>query len=262
MKALKTVKMSLEVKGLLISDLDEQFFRYLHAVKISTYDRIKRDVFHGYSLKTVKNRVRNMEKSGLLTSYKSTALEDGKKMVMLTKKGFNAFVRMGGERRVELKSDSISHDLGLVDIRHKLMRQKKVKQYFTENKLQTWGYGLDKGQYSDFVGLRSDALLEVNAPKGLLYIPVEYEASRKIKSKYVSFVDKYYSREDVPLILLIYQDNRIRTIIEEIEKKRVKFSRFKRYKFFYSAMSNFMKDEALGIGSIKHISGDLPIYPW
>ena len=245
--------MKSQIKGLYITEEDIKFLHYLHAVKVSTYSQINRDIYTTYTYESVGDRVRKMENNKLLEGYQTKTVCYRKKILMLTKKGFDAFIKEGDEQRVELKSDSVGHDLSLVDIRHKLLKQERVNVYLTENELQTWGYTLYNGRYSEFVDLNSDALIEVKAPRGILRIPVEYESFHKSKTRYVDFVDKYYSRDDIPIVLLIYRTNQVVNQLQEIEKERIESNNPDRPKFFYALMSHVLKTET---PKFSNCSGD------
>ena len=128
-----------DIKNIFITEKDVRFLRYLHAVKVSTYERATRDIYTNHKVKSVSGRIRKMEDNHLLEGWCNRKLEKGKRVVSLTSKGFDLFVKNGEEQRVELKSNSVIHDLCLVDIRHKFMKHDNIKMYLTENEVQTWG---------------------------------------------------------------------------------------------------------------------------
>ena len=235
--------MSQKIKGIFLQKKDVQLLRYLYGVKVSTYKRIHRDIYKNYTKDSSDLRVRKLEKCGLISGYRTRILNQGEKVLMLTPKGFNAFLKVGTERRVEIKSDAIEHDLSLVDICHKLMKQKKVEVYLTENELQTWGHILNDGYYSKFVKLNSDSLIKMQTPKGSLKVPVEYEAMSKSTTRYMKFMDKYYKRNDIPLVLVICKTESILKQMQRVEKETVTSSENNRPKFFYILMQDFLKNE-------------------
>ena len=232
--------MKSEIEGMYITEEDKRFFHYLHAVKVATYKQIKRDVYPAYQEESVANRIRKMEDNKLVKGNQSRTVSYGRRIVMLAKKGFNLFLENGEEMRTELKSGSIQHDLSLVDIRHKLLKQQRAKRYLTENVLQTWGDTLFEGRYSHLLDLKSDALIEVEAPKGLLKVPVEYESVQKSATRYVDIVDKYYRKPDIQIVVFIYKESRIMKQIQKVEKKKVGQGR---PKFFYAWETDVLEAE-------------------
>ena len=180
MKSMKRMKVINGIRGVSLTSKDMDLFRYLHAVKVSTYWRIQRDIYLDLALGTVRLRLIKLENNGLVEGCQVRALNRREKLLNITKKGFNTFVTNDEERMLELKSGSIEHDLLLVDIRYKLLRQERVSLYLTENELQTWGHALEDGNTSSFVKLNSDALIHLQAPRGLLRVPIEYESANRI----------------------------------------------------------------------------------
>ena len=232
--------MKLSIKGVRITQQDVRLFNYLYAVKVATYDQIHRDIYTGYTRISVCNRVLKMERNKLLGGYRMATSLDSKKVVMLKKKGFDAFVTEGSVQRVELKSDAVEHDLSLVDIRHKLLKQGRVQRYFTENELQTWGNTLDHGHYSDLVSLRSDAVIIIEAPKGIFKAPIEYNSCQKSISRYIDLLDRYYNECDIPIVFFVYKVKRYMEQLMEIERKKVGHDR---PKFFYALKTDILNSE-------------------
>lgn len=234
--------MKQKINRVYIKEEDINLFFYLHAVKVSTYSQITRDIYFNYQQESVANRIRKMENNKFLKGYRSRTLRCGKQVITLTESGFNKFVRNSTEARLELKSGCIEHDLSLVDIRHYLLKQEKVRTYLTENQMQTWGHILGDGRYSSLVDLRSDAIVEIQAPKRALNIPVEYDSSHKAGYRYEKLLDKYYSRDDIPIVLFVFRSQRDMNNFKEIEKKKIGSGRLK---FFYILEENILKTETV-----------------
>ena len=109
--------MKSSILGMYISKVDIEFLKYLHSVKVASYEQASRDIYHGLKSNSVAKRLRKLENNKLIEGYRSRTIRHGKKVVSLTKKGFSEFVAKGEEQRIEIKSDSVEHDLSLVDIR-------------------------------------------------------------------------------------------------------------------------------------------------
>ena len=58
--------MKFPIKGIFITERDIEFFKYLHAVKIATYDQVHRDNYSDYKIDSVDKRIRKMENNGIL----------------------------------------------------------------------------------------------------------------------------------------------------------------------------------------------------
>ena len=228
------------LKKIFVTKKDVRFFQYLHAVKVSTYERVTRDIYTSYKVRSVSNRMRKMEDNHLLVGWRNRSLSESKRIVSLTARGFDLFIRNSEEQRMELKSNSVEHDLSLVDIRHKLMKQEKIKTYLTENEIQTWGSTVYREDYSPFVDLRSDAIVNMQTSKGTVKVPVEYDAHHKSKDRYTAFVDKYYNKSDVAIVFMVYEQDQIMKAIKDIEEKKITSGR---PKFFYALRSDLLKSD-------------------
>ena len=126
-----------DIKNIFITEEDVRFFQYLYAIKVSTYERAARDIYTRHKVKSVGERIRKMEDNHLVEGWRNRKLMRGNRIINLTHKGFDLFVKNGEETRVELKSGCVEHDLCLVDICNKLLKQEKIRTYLSENEIQT-----------------------------------------------------------------------------------------------------------------------------
>lgn len=231
------------LKGIHLSERDIQLLNYLHAVKVATYDQIARDLYEEYSLESVGNRLRKLEDNRLIRAERCRSILKGKRLVSITKHGFEEFVKMGGEMIVELKSDAIHHDLVLVDIRHKILKSPKTTAYQTENEIQTWEPELRK--------LNCDALVTSNLGKSTFLIPVEYEASLKKAERYEPMVRKYYQATEFPLVAFIADSP---AILKKVKHTEEQLFNWDKPKFFYRLAADFLIDEALRLENCNKAS--------
>ena len=229
------------IKGVLILKEDIRLFKYLHAVKIATYDQIKRDVYPHLKYKSICNRLNKLDNNDLIWGYRDRRFEN-KKFISLTKKGFKEFVSDGGESRIELKSQAVKHDITLVDIRHSFLRSPQTTKYYTENQIQTWGDSLDYGKYTHIKSLNSDAVAKISFPNGDYIIPIEYESHRKYESQAEHVIREYYSCIDVPIVLYICSTNKVVNHLKYLEKSLYKEAR---PKLFFKLINEIYSDETL-----------------
>ncbi len=228
--------MSIAVKGMNLDQRDIKLFQYLHAVKVATYDQIRRDVYSEICFDAVCHRVLKLEDNKLLEVKQSRALLRGKRHVSLRKEGFEEFVRKGNEIRIELKSDAINHDLTLVDIRHRFLKSPKTIAYETENEIQTWNL--------DNKHLNSDAIVTTIIKDLQLKIPIEYEGSFKKADRYEPFVKKYYQASEFPLVIFVTETAGMVDVVMKTEKK---LFNWENPKFFYILINNLLSDDALKV---------------
>ena len=229
-------------RGVELQTRDYVLFRYLHAVKIATYDQIARDVYPEYSLASVGNRIRKLEDNKLIGSSCHRLLFHGKRTVFLLKSSFDAFVKTGEEYRIELRSDAPQHDLILVDIRSRFLQSKKTLKYQTENEIQTWN--------SEFRPINCDGLLTTQLGPAAVFIPIEYEGSMKKEERYEPLVKKYYQNEAFQLVAFVAENTQILQKVMNIEKE---IFNWEKPKFFYRLMQDFLADEALRLENCHQV---------
>ena len=85
--------------------------------KVALLEQINRDIYNYDRIKSLRERISLFEKLNYIQRV-AEPLYFNKKIVSLTLKGFNKFISPNNKRRIELKSNSVYHDLGLVDIRY------------------------------------------------------------------------------------------------------------------------------------------------
>lgn len=220
-----------DLRGVYLTEKDLEFLRYLHAVKVSTYDRIHRDIYSGYKITSAGNRIRKIHDNGLIEVTHGRLILGGKRLVSLSQKGYNLYLRTGDELRIELKSDSILHDLELNDIRSSMIHCADVVEYKTENQIQTWN--------DDFRSINSDALVTISRNGEAFQMPLEYERSHKKASRYNDLVHRYYGDDGISAMLYIAKDYSIMNKVMDIERKLYPWEH---PKIFYCYIEDFLKD--------------------
>ncbi|MFK7824171.1 MAG: hypothetical protein AB8G05_08440 [Oligoflexales bacterium] len=227
--------MKQQIMGMYLDERDILLFKYLHAVKAATYEQITRDVFSDITQESLGNRIRKLEDNRLVQIQRSRLLLKGKRIVSNTKKSFENFVRRGNEKRIEIKSDSVHHDVALVDIRHSLLNSNKTKYYTTENEIQTWGT-------NEACRLNSDAIVTTIIQSEAVELPIEYECTLKMERRYDDFLKKYYNSDIYPLILFISDSQSICNKVMGIERELFSSDQ---PKFFYQVSNLLLKNESL-----------------
>lgn len=115
------------------------------------------------------------------------------------------------------KSDSILHDVALVDIRERFRKTKMVVEYYTENVLQGCGNFLDNENFKSFVHLNSDAALTIRTSSGQHNVALEYEVSDKQKSRYEKKLTDYYFAPTIAGVFYICENPFIENLIKRVD---------------------------------------------
>ena len=225
-----------------ITARDVQLLRYLHTVKVATYKQIQRDVYPDYKLRSVCNRLAKLERRRLVTGSQNRLHSCGDRVISVSKEGFEKFIAKGEELRCELKSEAITHDLNLVDIRHSLMKLEKVSFYATENQIQTWGDTENGIESIDLVRLNSDALMKIHSPKKEVWCAVEYEDSEKASKRYEPIVKKYYLSGEIGAVFYVCKSENLVRKISKIESTLFPGDQ---PKFFYQVKHALHKNDVI-----------------
>ncbi|NRA45881.1 MAG: hypothetical protein HRU09_13070 [Oligoflexales bacterium] len=207
-----------------LSEHDLNLLKYLFKVKVATYTQIHRDVYPMYAKKTTYKRVVAMQKNRLLSSSYNRVGLPKEKVLSLSKLGYTKFVEIGGESRVELKSDAVAHDLVLADIRHQFLNCDKIKEYYTENQIQTWWSRSSDYLHRGLASLNTDALALTSIGDELVWSAVEHEPSEKSDARYRSILKRFYSNQDLTFVLYCCSNEKIKNKLIEAEQKIYKDS--------------------------------------
>lgn len=209
------------MKILFIGANEVNFCNYLHKNKVATTSQLHRDILKvSYSL--CCRKLKFFEKKGLVQKLSGVESFDGCYAYTLGKNGIKiVFANNQGKivhRRY--KSNSVAHDLHLVDIRNVLIRMKAVKRYFTENQIQTYQDFNSEKELEAFKTSYCDAMLSVQSPgKSMVNMALEFEVSEKSFSDYQTKVYDLYRKEEIVAALYICTDKRVEEKIKKVEKK-------------------------------------------
>lgn len=227
--------------GVRLKDIDIKLFKYLHAHKVATYEQILRDIYRNERKGTVVFRLNRFEKAGLINGIRST--ETGyKKVISITKKCFKEFVSLDYENVIQLRSDSIAHDLKLVDLRHHITSCSTVVQYFTENVIQTWRKWFIEEDLRHFVEVRPDAVIKVRLRERDYFLPVEYDASAQYAARNRERLKRHYLYDDFPALLYICKNQRIMKQLLHCDRK---YFSHEDPKIFYALLDQIEQNETL-----------------
>lgn len=118
------------------------------------------------------------------------------------------------------KSDSLIHDLHLVDISNVFQSFSCVSNVFYESEIRSYSHESLDDELSSFLALRSDRVLElkVTGSEGVL-VALEYERTLKRFHRLVQKLKDYYLHEDIPAVFYICENKKnIKELIKADEK--------------------------------------------
>lgn len=206
---------------LLLTARDMLTFRYLFNYKVMTVEQIWRYPFKKETdIGNVRKRLRKFESEGLVKVQATIFQGKIQRYFSITKKALTILKENEGLelQRKQLESNSVIHDLVLVEIGECLKRTNNCLFYYTENELQCI-FG-DNFGLPDVIENNSDAFLKLKLGDQRFNVVIEYENSAASKNKYRELVHNYYYPDYINAVFFFYQKEWIKkTIIEEEEKE-------------------------------------------
>ena len=144
------------------------------------------------------------------------------KIYNLTEKGFKVLksIRPMEVSKLQLKSNSLVHDLHLINIFESIKDSRKVDHFVTENELQCLTRWQEEDFIKDFVELNSDGYLCLKINNENYHTSVEYEHSENSKKKYENLVIDYYLNSSVDVVLFFTNKDWIRNHMIQVEKEQ------------------------------------------
>lgn len=227
--------------------------KYLFENKIALVSQIHRDLFSN-TVQTNTYRIlrkllgmKLIEKGSVVVKNKTYAVYNS------TAKALPIIESQIGQEviRQQYKSNSLVHDLNLVDIRKALLKYKKVSEYYTENMLQcgkSFSSNLDLRPYVD---LKTDAVFKIIRRSESQVVPIEFENSAKSLKRTIQKFNLYYQNEMVPYVLYIYSNRETFKKAIDAEKS---FSSKADKKFYLASIDEVLSGKEKVI--FKNINGD------
>lgn len=206
-------------KRIEITGRDIKILEFIFEHRAVTFSQLGNRFFNGASIPTIYVRMDKLRRSGLLT--KSFFLWREKRSVVfgITDKGIKQIADSYKYKITEpdFKSDSVSHDLGLVTLRERLEKTKMVVEYLSESMLQSCGQLAEHEKLGAFTQTNSDAALAIETMKNRFHVALEYEISDKQESRYVKKLTEYYYSPSVAAVFYICGDTSIEKLIRKVD---------------------------------------------
>ena len=170
-----------------ITDRDRLLFKELFENRVMSVDQIRTDIFSKVSQQAISRRLVKLTEYAFIERRTICDLGGSKLSVYLnTQKAIKKMCGEYGHRITSelCKSDSVEHDLRLVDLRRRFMTMKCVTKYHTENVLQSCHEFSDSEDIRPFVIHNTDAVLEIEKNGKKITIGLEFENSEKAFERY------------------------------------------------------------------------------
>lgn len=117
------------------------------------------------------------------------------------------------------KSDSLIHDLNLVDISKVFLTFNSVSHMHYESEIRSYSHESLHDDLHPFLVLRTDRVISVTSSEGSALVALEYERTLKRSHRLVSKLRSYYLNDDIPAVFYICET---KEIIKELIKADTK----------------------------------------
>ncbi|MAE22069.1 MAG: hypothetical protein CMK92_06515 [Pseudomonas sp.] len=239
------------VRGLLTID-DFELLKYLLESKVASRKQINLDIYSKHKPQSVRYRLKRLRRLGFLSTYRPYPnRSDQSNIYGLTSNGLKYIVNELNVPllRKRLLSDSVEHDLDLVDIRRFFKSQVYVQSYYSENQIHNEVRFNEDENLKVYNQLKFDALIHYTKDSvNKVFIPIQYEKTSKSKKRYKQIISQYYFEPSLPMIIYITKSEQIKNLIGEIEDEFQKDHDIR--KIFYGTLSDLSSDSKL----VKFIS--------
>ncbi|MCT4642792.1 MAG: replication-relaxation family protein [Bacteriovoracaceae bacterium] len=207
-------------KKIIITQRDRQVLRGLFEQKVMDQETVKQAFFKEKSISACVKRMQKLVRGGYVN--KSGIHQDKTKMKIiysLSVLGLEVILSHFDliKDKATFKSDSILHDLELSKLRYKIKKYQSVANYFSENAIKNFCYGVDDKKFEPYRRLNSDAVLNIEDNDTSFFIAFEYERSIKSQERYIKKILDYYTENSVNAVFYVCQSQTILNLIKRVD---------------------------------------------
>ena len=199
-----------------VDEEDQKLFDYIFRFKVASTAQIKRDIYPSVSIDVAYKRLQKFCRYKYLHRKAHRVNKQFTNVFSLTPLGFKDFITEKNAKGKHLKSDTIDHDLKLIEIANRIQSGKRVNAYYTENALKCDFEVWDRQCLEAVKEVHPDAIARVHFPNGEYSVAIEYEARLKNPTRYEDLFYRYREKGGaVPGIFYICANSRILNKIQQ-----------------------------------------------
>ena len=196
---------------------DRNLLEYLFRHKVARIDQIRRDVFNDVNKRYIYKRIEYLRKLDLVTPRAYYVNNKPKLAYQITQNAIGVIAKDFPYKidKAVVKSDSIFHDMGLLDVVEAMKNLELVDTVVHENVLRSCSQLEDEEDTREFVWLRSDALIYLRGPNYLANVALEYDRIPKSMARYRNKFEHYYRKKKIHAVLFISKNE---TLLKKLMK--------------------------------------------
>lgn len=227
-------------RKVILNTRDQEILVFLFKNKLLTLEQVHRLFFTDLARITANIRMNKLFRAGyiekkslFLNNSNQTYFEIKPQGIDLIKAHLNGDVAFKN-----YKSDSLLHDLKLVEISQVFLSFNSISSIYYEAEIQSYSHESLDDELNAFLLLRSDRVLSVSSQKGAILVPLEYERTLKRSHRLVSKLRDYYLNDDIPAVFYICES---KGIIKELVKADTKACDGERSKVYFCELKSVQK---------------------
>ncbi|MGE3263359.1 MAG: replication-relaxation family protein [Bacteriovoracia bacterium] len=149
------------------------------------------------------------------------------------------------------KSDSVEHDVELVNVRNRLRALRSVAAHYTENMLQACEDFTNTDSLAAFKKQNTDAALAIRKNGKITVVGLEFERSEKAFGRYTKKLFSYYADSSTAVVFYVCRSLAIQRVVARAEASIMGSNR---PRCFYALLENVLKQSEKC--TFKNLKGD------
>lgn len=199
---------------------DKRLLERIFENRVMSISQISAEFFPQLSRQNISRRLVKLKKHGFLDWHVVCPAAGNRLSVYSVTQKALGIVRERYRFRIVkdfCKSDSVEHDIQLVEVRKRLHALQSVADYYTENMLQACEEFSGKDSMAAFVRNNTDAVLEVRKNGKITVVGLEFERSEKGLDRYAKKLLSYYTDPRTAVILYVCRNAAIQKTLARAE---------------------------------------------
>lgn len=225
----------------MLVERDKQIFVRVFENRVMSRAQIEAEFFSGVARQTFTARLLKLVQYGFLERKVVTSYEVGDfQAYSITPKALEVVRARYPFRIVKefCKSDSVEHDVELVNVRNRLRALRSVAAYYTENMLQACEDFSGQETFAAFKKQNTDVVLEIRKNGKIAVVGLEFERSEKVFDRYTKKLFSYYSDSSTAIVFYVCRSPAIERVIVRAEAAVMGSNR---PRCFYASLEDVLK---------------------
>ncbi len=237
-------------KRVTITKQDIKLFHYLFRYRAATSWQIHRDIYSEYkNISVTRSRLLRLKKANLIQN-RYRGLEDRQKAYGVTKIAAIKYINVEGGAPLWRGTYCPLHDIELLDIWKSINDSPELLSSYSENE-----YNNLEEKQCQVIRVKSgmikpDGIIEVQIGDTSFTGSLEFERTRKTRTRYLELLDKYYRNDYFKYVLYICDDKSIYNLVRKCEADILTPSQ--KPKLFYAIKQDILTNSTVTFKNINN----------